>query len=58
MEGHKRQAFSSQFVFERTFEGRESIDSSLYWTEATFQLLLHKILLRQIHAVMLRIILK
>ena len=48
MEGHKRQAISSQFVFSRTFEGREYISSSLCWAEVSFQLLVHKTLLRQV----------
>jgi hypothetical protein len=48
MESHKRQAISSQFVFNQTFEGREYIDSSLCRIEATFQLLGHKTLLRQV----------
>lgn len=51
MESHKRQAISSQFVFARTFEGQELIDSSLCRTEASFQLLLHKTLLRQVRVV-------
>jgi len=50
MESHKGQAISSQFVFERTFEGQEYICSCVCRTEASFQLFLHKALLRQVRA--------
>ncbi|OFX69089.1 MAG: hypothetical protein A2X12_05040 [Bacteroidetes bacterium GWE2_29_8] len=51
MEGHKRQAISSQFVFEKTFKGQEYLGSYPSMAEATFQHLLHKILLRQTRVV-------
>lgn len=50
MENHKRQAISSQFVFTRTFEGQELINSSLCRIEVSFQLLVNKIFLRQIRS--------
>lgn len=47
MEGHKGQAISSQFVFEKTFKGQEYLGSYPSMAEATFQHLPHKTLLRQ-----------
>lgn len=47
MEGHKRQAISSQFVLEKTLEGQEYMGSYPSMAEATFQHLPHKTLLRQ-----------
>lgn len=51
MGNHKRQAISSQFMFKVTFEGQEYIGSSLCRAEASFQHLLHKVLLRRIRVV-------
>jgi hypothetical protein len=50
MEGHNWQAISSQLMFEKTFRGQEYLGSYPSMTEATFQHLLHKILLRQTRA--------
>ncbi len=50
MEGHKGQAISSPYMFERTFKGRECMGGYPSWTEATFQHLVHKILLRAVCA--------
>lgn len=41
MEGHKRQAISSQFAFNSTFKGQECMGSYPSKTKVTFQLLLH-----------------
>jgi hypothetical protein len=49
MEGHKGQAISSQFVFEKTIKGQEYLGSYPSKAEATFQHFLHKILLRRTH---------
>lgn len=46
MEGHKRQAISSQFA-PMAFKGQECLNSCSRRAEATFQLLLHNIFLRQ-----------
>jgi hypothetical protein len=51
MESHEGQAISSQFVFDRTFKGQEYMGSYPSIIEASFQHLLHKILLRQTRVV-------
>ena len=47
MEGHKGQAISSQFVFNKTLKGQEYMGSYPSMAEATFQHLPHNTLLRQ-----------